>query len=163
MFQKTFLIRVTEQTNLELYNNHSTYHEGDAGLDLFITSDVEIKPGETKLVDLGIQCQSRSYTYNIWRWLTGDFYDYHSYWLIPRSSLSKTPLLLRNSVGLIDKAYTGNIKAPLYNTSDESFFLKKGQRYLQLVNCDLSNIYFELVESHRETTRGEGGFGSTGV
>lgn len=160
---KQFLIKVVEQANISLYQNHSTFHDGDSGLDLFTIEDVTIQPGETKLVDLGIQCQSRSFSWCMFKWLKGEFYDYHSYWLMPRSSISKTPLLMRNSMGLIDKGYLGNIKAPFYNTSSEPFTLQKGQRYVQLVNSDLSNISFKLVDSHRSTSRGAGGFGSTGA
>lgn len=160
---KQFLIKVVDENNTDLYKNHSTFHEGDSGLDLFTIEDVTIQPGETKLVDLGIQCQSRSFSWCMKDWLRGEFYQYHSYWLMPRSSISKTPLLMRNSMGLIDKGYLGNIKAPFYNTSSEPYTLQKGQRYVQLVNCDLSNISLKLVTSHRETSRGSGGFGSTGA
>jgi dUTP pyrophosphatase len=67
-----------------------------------------------------------------------------------------------NSIGLIDKGYTGTLKCPFYNVSDESFVLQRGERYVQLVNSDLSNICFKLVDELRDTKRGDGGFGSTG-
>lgn len=157
-----FLIQV-ESNHKSLYENHSTYHNGDSGLDLFIIHDVTIQPGETKFVDLGVRCQCRSFEYKFWRWFTHGFYKYHSYMLWPRSSISKTPLIMRNSLGLIDSEYTGNIKAPLYNTSSEPFTLRKQQRYVQLVNPDLSPVYFKIVDKQRSTTRGVGGFGSTGA
>jgi dUTP pyrophosphatase len=160
---KKFLLRVVDEVNKDLYENHNTYHKGDAGLDLFVVEDTTILPGETVLVDMGIQCQSRSFDSCVWHWLRGNFYKYHSYLLMPRSSISKTPLLMRNSVGLIDAGYLGNIKAPLYNTSSEPFYLKRGQRYVQLVNGDLSPVSMEIVSEHRSTTRGSGGFGSTGA
>jgi dUTP pyrophosphatase len=160
---KKFLVKVVEQENADLYESHTTYHKGDAGLDLFVTKDQVILPGETLLVDMGVQCQNRSFDWCIWHWLFGNFYKYHSYLLMPRSSISKTPLIMKNSVGLIDAGYLGNIKAPLYNTSSEPFYIKRGQRYVQLVNGDLSPVNMELVGEHRNTTRGSGGFGSTGV
>jgi dUTP pyrophosphatase len=80
---------------------------------------------------------------------------------MPRSSISKTPLLMRNSIGLIDSGYVGNIKAPLYNTSSEPFELKRGERYVQLVNSNLDAVSLQLVDKHRDTSRGQGGFGST--
>lgn len=160
---KTFLVKVVEEDNKDLYNNHETYHSGDAGLDLFVTKDQTILPGETLLVDLGVQCQNRSFDMCVWHWLRGNFYKYHSYLLVPRSSISKTPLIMRNSIGLIDAGYLGNIKAPLYNTSSEPFYIKRGQRYVQLVNSDLSPILMKIVTEHRNTSRGGGGFGSTGV
>jgi dUTP pyrophosphatase len=146
---------------VRLYENHGSYHEGDSGLDLYIVKDQLIKAGETVLVDLGITCQSRSFDKCMWHWITKGFYKYHSYYLLPRSSISKTPLIMRNSIGLIDSGYLGSIKAPLYNTSDTDFFVKRGQRYVQLVNADLSGVNFKMVTNHRVTSRGQGGFGST--
>ena len=134
MFRKRFLIQVVSPLNKILYEYHNTYHKGDSGLDLFIIKEETIAPGETKLIDLGIRCQSKS------------LFNYHSYWMVPRSSVSKTPLLLRNSIGLIDAAYTGNLKAAFYNTSDKPFTLNRGERYVQLVNNDLSPALFEIVD-----------------
>jgi dUTP pyrophosphatase len=150
-----FIIKPTNDEVKENYINHGTYNPGDSGLDLFITKDVTIKPGETQLVDLGIQCQLRS-----WNWLQFKW-NYHSYMLFPRSSISKTPLRLANSIGLVDQGYLGNIKAALYNHSKNEFTLKKGERYVQLVRPDLGSVSFKLVESLRCTQRGSGGFGST--
>jgi dUTP pyrophosphatase len=160
---KKFLLKVVDESDKELYENHDTYHKGDAGLDLFVVKDQVILPGETVLVDMGIQCQSRASDPCFWHWLRGDRYKYYSYLLMPRSSISKTPLIMRNSVGLIDAGYLGNIKAPLYNTSSEPFYIKRGQRYVQLVNGDLSPVTMEIVTEHRSTSRGSGGFGSTGA
>jgi dUTP pyrophosphatase len=154
---KLFLIRVNSE-NIDLYQNHKTYNKGDSGLDLFVIKDQLINPGETILVDFGIQCQNISKRFFL-DWFK--LYKYNSYLLIPRSSISKTPLMMKNSIGLIDAGYTGNIKAPLYNTSSEPFYIKRGERYVQLVNSDLSSIHFKLVNSHRNTTRNTGGFGST--
>lgn len=158
---KTFLVKVANEQDLELYGSHSTFHKGDAGLDLFVVKDQIILPGKTVLVDMGVQCQNRSRDPCVWHWLRGDFYKYNSYLLMPRSSIYKTPLLMRNSVGLIDAGYKGNIKAPLYNTSTEPYELKRGTRIVQLVNADLSPITMKIVKEHRETSRGSGGFGST--
>jgi dUTP pyrophosphatase len=159
---KKFLLQlVHEKVDLELYKNHSTYHDGDAGLDLFILDDLTIASGETVLVDLGVKCQSVSSSKCLWNLIRGKKYDYHSYFLLPRSSISKTPLIMKNSIGLIDKGYTGSIKAPLMNVSCDPFTIKRGERYVQLVNSDLSGVKFKLVKSLRKTTRGDGGFGST--
>jgi dUTP pyrophosphatase len=159
---RLFQIRVTDPQIKNFYENHSTFHDGDAGLDLFIKADITIPAHTSVLVNLGIQCQSRSVDWYVWHWCGGQFYKYHSYWLVPRSSISKTPLIMQNSIGLIDQGYTGNLKAPFYNTSDQAFTLKRGERYVQLVNSDLSAVHFRLVENLRNTSRGHGGFGSTG-
>jgi dUTP pyrophosphatase len=161
MASKSFLIK-TSDTNKFYYSNHRTFHEGDSGLDLFIVEDVIIPPKKTVLVDLQIQCQNRSFNFCFWKWFTKGFYKYNSYFLMPRSSISKTPLFMQNSIGLIDSGYLGTLKAPFMNTSSEPFLLSSGERYVQLVNADLSPIKFKLVKEHRNTTRGSGGFGSTG-
>jgi dUTP pyrophosphatase len=152
-----FLIKCKTDDVKEMYSNHSTYHKGDSGLDLFIIEDITIEPGEMKLVGLGIQCQLQS---NVWYcpWKK----NYHSYMMFPRSSICKSPLRLANSIGLIDGGYLGELKAALYNTSDKSFNLKKGERYVQLVLPNLSEVSFEVVSELRDTSRGNQGFGSTG-
>jgi dUTP pyrophosphatase len=157
-----FLIKCEYDYVQELYLNHSTYNPGDSGLDLFIIRESVIKPKETKLVDLNIACQLRSFEPCFWKWIKNrSFWKYNSYMLFPRSSISKTPLQLANSIGLIDSSYTGNIKVAFYNHSDHEFVLKAGERYVQLVRPDLGDISFELTKKMRTTKRGTGGFGST--
>ena len=85
-----------------------------------------------------------------------------AYYLFPRSSISKTPLRLANSIGLIDGGYRGELVGMVDNIYDEDFHVKRGERYFQLVAVDSSPIDFELVEELSESSRGEGGFGSTG-
>lgn len=147
-----FLIKPVNDSVKELYINHSTYHEGDSGLDLFIVSDEVIPAGETKIVDLGISCQLKDETKNM----------YYSYNMYARSSISKTPLRLANGVGLCDACYLGTIRAPLHNTGSTDFSIKRGDRYVQLARADLGEIKVELVDDFkRSTTRNTGGFGST--
>lgn len=157
MSKKIFQICVTDPEYAKVYEHHSTYHEGDSGLDIFMVSDVEILPGETKLVGLGIKCQLMSqHQFLPWK------KQYYSYMMFPRSSISKTPLRLANSIGLCDSGYTGELKAPLHNTSNKPFTIKRGERYVQLVAPNLDPIKFELVKELRNTDRNTGGFGSTG-
>jgi len=63
---------------------------------------------------------------------------------------------------LIDGGYRGEIMAAVDNIKNESYTIEPGQRLFQLVAMDGSPIHFELVERLSESTRGEGGFGSTG-
>lgn len=172
-----FLIKANCKEAKELYQNHSTYHQGDSGLDLFVVADEIIPAGETRLVDLGISCQlvSTNIEYNS-SLLSIEFINdlsdlykkhfykekYYSYNMYSRSSISKTPLRLANGVGLCDSGYLGPLKAALHNTSLIDYTIKKGERYVQLARPDLEEVSFELVESFgRTTTRGQGGFGST--
>jgi dUTP pyrophosphatase len=163
---KKFLLKIVDDINDELYENHNTYHKGDAGLDLFITQDHTIHPNETVLVDMGVRCQSRSIDPCVWNWLRGNFYKYHSYLLLPRSSISKTNLRLANNVGIIDAGYRGHLIGMFDVINANVIETKKFDRYLQICAPGLIPIVVELVESLDElgeqTSRGDGAFGSTG-
>jgi len=135
----------------ELYKAHGQYHKGDSGLDLFCVRDETIPAGETRFVKLGIKVSAWAGSDNI-SWL-----------LMPRSSISKTPLRLCNSVGLIDAGYRGEVMAAVDNVKPFDHHLKKGDRIVQAVAFSGRPLTFEVVESLDETTRGEGGFGSTTV
>ena len=135
-----------------LYENHSTYHEGDSGLDLFFPDEVNIGPKETKLINLKIKCEA---------WKNAATSETYSYYLYPRSSISKTPLRMSNSVGIIDAGYRGNLMVSVDNISEDSFIVEKGSRLFQICGPTLSRITFELTDTLSETSRGEGGFGST--
>ena len=132
----------------EFYRNHGHFHDGDAGLDLYVLEDITFAPGETKPIKLGISCEPE---------------DGRAYYLFPRSSISKTPLRMSNSIGLIDGGYRGEIMAMCDHIKTGSYTAEKGQRLFQLVATDSSPIHYELVEDLSETTRGTGGFGSTGA
>ena len=131
----------------KMYENHNHFHPGDSGLDIYIIENQIINPGETIRLKLGISCENL---------------DAKSYFLMPRSSLSKTPLRLANSVGLIDAGYRGEIMAAVDNIKDFAYEVEIGQRLFQIVAMDGSSIHFELVDHLSETTRGADGFGSTG-
>ena len=85
-----------------------------------------------------------------------------SYWLLPRSSISKTSLRMSNSIGLIDQDYLGPIMAYVDNISDQDVFIEKGNRLFQIVSPTLTPLVIKLTESFKETERGEKGFGSSG-
>ena len=87
-----------------------------------------------------------------------------SFKLYARSSTgSKTPLRLANNVGIIDKGYRGPLIACFDNLSEEDFLVEKNMRLVQICGSPLQDITFELVEELSDTTRGVGGFGSTGI
>ena len=117
-------------------------------MDLYVLEDIYFESGETKAIKLGISCEPE---------------DGKAYYLLPRSSISKTPLRMANSIGLIDGGYRGEIMAVCDNIKTESYTVEKGQRLFQLVSADSSPIKYELVEELEMTTRGIGGFGSTGT
>jgi len=125
---------------------------GDAGLDLYCPGDLTIPPHETAKIDLKIQCEG----------LSDDNGRNVCYYLYPRSSISKTPLRLANSVGIIDAGYRGNIMAVVDNISDEPYHVQKGQRLFQICGRFLEPINLTLVDTLSDSERGNGGFGSTG-
>ena len=131
----------------QMYENHGYFHDGDAGLDLFVINEQTISAGEATLIHLQIACENT---------------ENRPYLVMSRSSIGKTPLRLANAVGLIDAGYRGAIMAVVDNIKTEDYTVEPGQRLFQLVAMDGSPIYFELVEELSDTTRGGGGFGSTG-
>ena len=81
----------------------------------------------------------------------------------PRSGLAaKHGITVLNSPGTIDADYRGEVKVILVNLSDEPFTIVPGERIAQLVAARFEQLEWELSESLDETSRGEGGFGSTG-
>ena len=140
-----------------MYSNNQHFHPGDSGLDLYCPETITVHPGETVCINLQIQCEAFSgyggrapSDRNI------------SYYLYPRSSLAKTPLRLANSVGIIDAGYRGNICAFVDNIKDEPYRIDQGTRLFQICSSTLEPIEYTIVNALSETTRGSGGFGSTG-
>ena len=81
----------------------------------------------------------------------------------PRSGLAlKHGISVPNTPGTIDSDYRGEIKIILINHGSEAFAIQRGDRIAQLVLAPVSIARFEEVESLDDTTRGSGGFGSTG-
>ena len=129
-----------------MYQKHGHFHDGDSGLDVFITKNQIIKSGETVILRLGIACENL---------------DKKSYLLMARSSISKTPIRLSNSIGLIDAGYRGEIMASVDNIKNIDYEVKVGQRLFQIVCMEGEPIKFRLDDNLSVTDRGKGGFGST--
>lgn len=86
------------------------------------------------------------------------------FYLYPRSSISKTPMRMCNSVGIIDSGYRGELIAMVDVVKNQDFIIKQRERYFQICMGDLSPFYVEFVDSIENlgfTERGSGGFGST--
>lgn len=124
-------------------------HDGDAGSDLRSSIDIEIKPGERILVPTGIAIQ-------IPKGYAG--------FVQPRSGLAlKHGMSVLNTPGLIDSKYRGEIKVILINLDKHKpFIINKGDRIAQLVIQNIAEVAFVEVTELDETSRGDGGFGSTG-
>ena len=129
----------------------------NAGFDLFVPENCVIPPGEMKFVSMDLKAVVVE---------GGSVSQAAHYWLVPRSSISKTGLVLANSIGVIDRSYRGSLMGAFWNLSKEDVVLTRGQRLLQIVSRDMTSFStVEIVGTAEElgvTARGEGGFGSTG-
>lgn len=161
-------IKALNEDVLNQYSNHSTYHEGDSGLDLFVSEDITIPAWSTAFIDHKIQCEMvRQMPNPQMRGIMGSLkmeYDSfnETFLLFPRSSISKTPLIMANSIGLCDAGYRGNIIGAVRNLSNEPYTVEKGTRLFQICQRNYEPFSFKMVENLSDSTRGEGGFGSTG-
>lgn len=158
------LIKPRDSEVAENYKDWNEHHKGDAGLDLFFPDTVTV-PGKTigMKIGLGIQCEPLG---NIRPFKMGEpagLREYPvAYELFPRSSIGKTSIRLANSIGLIDPGYRGEIMVMVDNLSEEDFTLEKGTRLFQLVAADRKPIEIMITNELSETSRGQGGHGSTG-
>ncbi|CAK7258868.1 MULTISPECIES: dUTP diphosphatase [unclassified Shinella] len=82
----------------------------------------------------------------------------------PRSGLAfKNGITCLNTPGTIDSDYRGEVKVLLVNLGEEPFVIERGMRVAQMVIAPVTQVAVREVETAGETTRGAGGFGSTGV
>lgn len=121
---------------------------GSSGADVCAVEDVQIPPGEVRLVSLGfavaiplgVEIQIR-----------------------PRSGLAlEEQITVLNTPGTIDSDYRGEMKVIVANFGTKDFHVKKGARIAQAVVSYVPDFIYEEVEELDNTERGAGGFGSTG-
>ena len=123
-------------------------HEIDIGYDLYTCNEYNLEPKKITIIETGISIQLPVNC--------GGF-------VLPRSGLAaKHGITSINSPGLIDPGYTGEIKVPLINHSEDSYNLKIGDRFAQLVFIQVSNAKFIKVDKLDISIRSDKGFGSTG-
>ena len=137
-------------------NNKSPYElpkyatPSSAGLDLraVLTSEITLEPLERKVVGTGIKIA------------IPEGYEAQ---VRPRSGLSaKHGITVLNSPGTIDADYRGEIGIILINLSSERYTLNPGERIAQLVFSKVEQVNWIIESDLDETSRGQGGFGSTG-
>ena len=124
---------------------------GSAGLDLCacIDAPITLNGGETALIPTGVAIALPSAEY-------GAF-------VFPRSGIAiKHGIGLLNSVGVIDSDYRGEIMVGVINQISESYTIEPGERIAQMVIMPVSTMPVIEVYELDETSRGAGGFGSTG-
>ena len=124
---------------------------GAAGLDLraCIDAPLTLDPGASQLVSSGIAIHVGNPGY--------------AAVVLPRSGLgSKNGIVLGNLVGLIDSDYQGPLMISIWNRGKAAFTIQPLDRIAQLVVVPVVQVEFEVVEEFAASTRGAGGFGSTG-
>jgi len=124
---------------------------GSAGLDLraCIDNAITLAPGQTELVPTGIAIHLDDPGY--------------AAIILPRSGLGhKHGIVLGNLVGLIDSDYQGQIFVSTWNRGNSAFVLNPMERLAQLVVVPVAQVEFNVVEDFAASSRGAGGFGSTG-
>lgn len=146
----------------DIYKNHIDAHNygmrtdpyPNSGFDIFVPKSQVMEAGiNAKFINAGIKCEMR----------------YHdepaAFYLYPRSSISKTPLLLANHTGIIDSGYRGNLISAVRNLSPDTYYIEANTRLFQICHPSLCRIFVKIMneEEMTQTTRAEGGFGSTGI
>ena len=159
VFIEDLILRSLYETSIEKHNKQIQEDPfPNSGFDLYIPKDYSIPSGyESVKVNLEIKCCMQEDNRCI------GFYTYL------RSSASNTPLSLANHVGIIDSGYRGNLIAAVRNLTTqytEPYIVKKDTRLIQICHPTLKPFLVEMVDSIESlgtSSRGEGGFGSTGV
>ncbi|MDH7512913.1 MAG: dUTP diphosphatase [Clostridiales bacterium] len=132
--------KITPEARLPIY-----HHPGDAGLDLFSAVDDVIGAGEVKAIPTGIKMAiPEGYVGLIW---------------------DKSGLSLRGVhrlAGVVDAGYRGEVRVVMANLGGEPFAIQRGMKIAQMLIQPVVTVEVVEVEELDETTRGEGGFGSTG-
>lgn len=141
-------IKRLEGNDLELLSYET---KNSAGMDLraCITENIVLKKGERKLIKTGISIALPE--------------NYEAQ-VRPRSGLAlKNGITVLNTPGTIDADYRGEIGVILINLGDSDFTIERGMRIAQMVIAPVVQAELVEVKELDETSRGKGGFGSTGV
>ncbi len=121
--------------------------EDAAGLDLCCPFHIKVPADSQKKIPLGIAVEIPKGYMGL---------------LVPRSSMSKTPLRCANSVGVIDADYRGELSIAYENISCSDYMIFRGDRIAQLIIVPIAIVDVEEAQTLSETERGDGGYGSTG-
>ena len=147
-------ILALDPTNLPFYPV-ALYNrpDGNAGFDLHAAAPLSVA-GSPQLIPFGIVVRLLRVT------TTDDgavLKEDSHFWVVPRSSIYKTGLIMANSVGVIDKSYRGELKAPVVSLTGHST-VSHGERLFQIVAPDMGWIrHVRVVDSLPATERGQGG------
>jgi len=123
-------------------------HPGDGGVDLYAAEPATLLPGERTMMPTGIAIAIP---------------DGYAGLVVPRSGLAaRSGISIVNAPGLVDSGYRGELKVILVNLGQETVELERGDRVAQLVIVAVETQEYVEVDELPDSSRGEGGFGSTG-
>ncbi len=147
------------------HNRESEAIHYNSGFDLFMPENLEVGGDwflQTKMIDHRVKCEAFMCEENggeeeSWALIPTGFYLY------PRSSMSKEPIMMANHVGIIDSGYRGNLIAAVRSLATVEREIPQYARLFQVCSPTLCPIHVVLVQRDElsNTVRGEGGFGST--
>lgn len=144
-------MRNMEQMKVKLVNEYAQLptrgSKDAAGLDLYCPFHIKVPADSQKKIPLGIAVEIPQGYMGL---------------LVPRSSMSKTPLRCANSVGIIDADYRGELSIAYENISCSDYTIFRGDRIAQLIIVPIAIVDVEEAQTLSETERGDGGYGSTG-
>jgi len=148
------MVKVGDNFKLEkLYDDVKVpqyVHDGDSGMDVYSRDNVMLHPQQRHLFPLGFKISiPKGFEVQV----------------RPKSGLAlKKGITILNSPGTIDAGYRGECGAILVNNSDSAVKISEGDKIAQIVVCPVTILEegWEVVDSLDDTSRGEGGFGSTG-
>ena len=143
---KILIKKLSEKTIIPKYET-----KGSSGMDIVanINKEVEMLPGEKAIIPTGFSLSIP---------------EGFEVQIRPRSGLAaKKGISILNTPGTIDADYRGEIKIILINLSKEKFVVEKGMRVAQMVISPVIQAKLEEVKELPKTSRGSGGFGSTGT
>lgn len=120
----------------------------DAGYDLKSAIDYSLYPGEIRIIPTDISIALAKGTFGM---------------VVSRSGLASKGIVVNNAPGIIDCNYRGNCGVILRNQTDDIFNISKGDRIAQLLVMPYFNVDWDEVPELDETSRGTGGFGSSGI
>lgn len=131
---------------------------GDSGFDLLVPHDINLENQNPIKIDMEVSCA-------LFRTDQEEMNEPCAFYLYPRSSLYKFNLRLTNSVGIIDSGYRGHL-AGVFDVVNSSNTITQYSRLVQICSPDLRPILdirlVDTLDELEKTSRGEGGFGSTG-
>jgi dUTP pyrophosphatase len=136
----------------------------NAGVDLYCVKNQNVDLFPPTLLDLGVKARMTKFYYDYENGERVEKFEPCHFWLAPRSSISKSGVRQANSIGVIDRSYRGVLMgAVLANVRQTT--IEPGTRLFQVLAPDMgyiSTVDIKQLSELDETSRGEGGFGSTG-